>query len=83
MQRRCKGHAQAPSVELRGGTASTGLSLLEQLSWEAAIAEPSSGSPTCLGRQWCRELEQVLAFEAAEALRAVHGAPKQERRPLA
>ena len=60
-------------VELRGGIASTGLSLLEQLSWEAAIAKPSNGSPTRLVRQWCRELEHVLAFEAAEEMRAVHG----------
>ena len=50
-QRRCKCHAQVLSVELRGGIASTGLSLLEQLSWEAAIAEPSNGSPTRLVRQ--------------------------------
>ena len=70
-----QGHAQALSVELRGGSASTGLSLLEQLSWEAAIAKPSNGSPTRLVRQWCRELEQVLAFEAVEALGAVQGAP--------
>ena len=54
--------------------ASTGLSLLQQLSWEAAIAKPSNGSPTRLVRQWCRELEPVLAFEAAEAPRAVHSA---------
>ena len=70
--RRYLGHAQAPSVELSGGIASTGLSLLERLSWEAAVAKPSNGSPTLLVRQWCRELELVLAFEAAEALRAVH-----------
>ena len=73
-QRRYKGHAHALSVELSGGIASTGLSLLERLSWEAAIAKPSDGSPT--RRQWCRELELVLAFEAAEALRAVHGDSK-------
>ena len=72
-QRRYKGHAFALSVELRGGIASAGRSLLEQLSWEAAIAKPSNGSPTRLMRQWCRELELVLAFEAADALRAVHG----------
>ena len=72
-QRRYKGHAYALSVELRGGIASAGRSLLEQLSWEAAIAKPSNGSPTRLMRQWCRELELVLAFEAADALRAVHG----------
>ena len=62
-------------MELRGGIASAGLSLLEPLSWEAAIAKPSKNSPTHLVRQWCRELELVMAFEAAEALRAVHGAP--------
>ena len=45
-QRGYKGHAQALIVELRGGIASTGLSLLEQLSREAAIAKPSNGSPT-------------------------------------
>ena len=73
-QRRCEGHAQALSVEPRGGIESTGLSLLEQLSWKAAIAKPCNGSPTRLVRQWCRELELVLPFEAAEALRAVHGA---------
>ena len=38
-QRGYKGHAQALSVELRGGIASTGLSLLEQLPWKAAIAK--------------------------------------------
>ena len=69
-QRRYKCHAHAPSVELRGGIASTGLSLLEQLSWEAAIAKLSNGSPAQLVRQWCRELEHVLAFGTAEALRA-------------
>ena len=78
-QRRYKGHAHALSVELRGGIASTGLSLLEQLSWEAAIAKPSNGSPTRLVRQWCRELELVPAFEAAEVLRAVHGDSKRRR----
>ena len=72
-QRRYKG--QALSVELRGGIASTGLRLLEQVSWEAAIAKPSNGSPARMVRQWCRELELVLAFEVAGALRAVHGAP--------
>ena len=66
-QSRYKGHAQALSVELRGGITSTGLSLLEQLSREAA--------PTRLFPQWCRELELVLAFEAGEALRAVHDDP--------
>ena len=74
-QRRHKGHAHALSVEFRGGIASTGLSPLAQLSWEAAIVKPSNGSPTRLVRQWCRELELVCAFEAAEALRAVHGDP--------
>ena len=82
-QRRYKGHAQVLNVQLRGGIASTGLSLLEQLSWQAAIAKPSNGSPTCLVRQWCRELELVLPFEAVEALRAVHGVPKLEELPLA
>ena len=50
-QRRYKDHAYALSVGLRGGIASTGLSLLEQLSWEAPIAKPSNGSPTRLVRQ--------------------------------
>ena len=68
-------------MELRGGIASAGLGLLEQLPWEAAIAKPSKNSPTHLVRQWCRELELVLAFEAAESLHAVHGAPEQVRAP--
>ena len=67
MQRRYKGHAQAPSVELRGGIASTGLNLLEQLSWEAAIAKPSNGSPTRLVRQWCRDLYPVLPAKSEQS----------------
>ena len=58
------------------------MGLLEQLSWEAAIAKPSDGSPTRLVRQWCRELELVLAFEAVEAVCPVHGATWQERTPV-
>ena len=60
-QRRYEGHAQALSVELRGGIASSGLSLLEQLSWEAGIAKASNGSRTRLVQQWCRDMELVLA----------------------
>ena len=74
-QRRYKRHAPVLSVEPRGGIASTGLSLLEKLSWEAPIAKPSNGSPTRLVREWCRELELVLPFEAAEALSAMHVSP--------
>ena len=70
-QSRYKGHAQVPSVELRGGIASTGLGLLEQLSWEAAIAMPSNGCG----------LELVLAFEA-EALCTVHRDPWHGLGPL-
>ena len=64
-QSRYEGQAHTLAVKLTSGIAYSGLDLLENLSWEAAIAKP----PRRLVRPWCRELELVVAFEAAEALR--------------
>ena len=71
-QSRYKGHAQALSVELRGGITSTGLSLLEQLSREGSAHAPGatvvSRAGTCPGfrsrRSTARRARRPLALRA-------------------
>ena len=73
--KRYRGQVRPLVCELRGPMCWMGRTLLEDLAAEAALARPCGPPPALLVRRWRRELEIVLAFEFAEALRAIPAEP--------